>query len=67
MTPQLITNLSDPEPVIKGWSIWTLGKIGPFAAECLPQLQKMAADEKESEAIRAAAKGAVAEITNKKK
>ena len=65
--PAIIPKLFDPEPTIVYYAIYALIAIGPDAKEAVPHLQKVAANDKKSTAIRTAAGYAVYVILEKGK
>jgi HEAT repeat protein len=58
--PALIGALTDPEPNVVGWTVWALGRME--SARALAPLEKIAADPKQSDMIKKAAKLSVDQI-----
>jgi len=57
--PDLVEALSDPEPLMVWQALWSLACMGKEAQKALPQIEKIAADDKADKQVREAAKKAV--------
>jgi HEAT repeat protein len=64
--PELIEALGDPEPLMQWQVLWSLARMEKDAQRALPQIEKIAADQKADASVREAAKKAIEVITGKK-
>jgi HEAT repeat protein len=57
--PELVEALSDSEPLMVWQALWSLARMEKEAQKALPQIEKIAADDKADPQVREAAKKAM--------
>jgi HEAT repeat protein len=64
--PALMDGLADPDPTVLGWMIWAISRMETHATKAIPALEKLAADAKQSDQIKKAAKMSIEQIKKAK-
>ncbi len=63
--PELTAALQDPEALMQWQALWSLARMGKDAKSALPQIEKIANDDKADRDVREAAKKTIEEINKK--